>query len=179
MEDGRGSSGIGSGKSIGLAEGILLPAEAVESNRSRPYIEWLCYTDIVRAKITRDIFGSDYIGPSVDAAYVSSHRAFLHHLGNSYEHDSSTLSLSSTSSSLLLYESFHQVSTQNITQQPGYILRDNRCVFFLQADIVMPLHRKRPHPSLTHTHIGPNKRTTHMHARHTHSLITLTEYICL
>ena len=38
MEDGRGSSGIGSGKSIGLAEGILLPAEAVESNRSRPYI---------------------------------------------------------------------------------------------------------------------------------------------
>ena len=37
-EDGRGSSGIGSGKSIGLAEGILLPAEAVESNRSRPYI---------------------------------------------------------------------------------------------------------------------------------------------
>ena len=36
MEDGRGSSGIGSGKSIGLAEGILLPAEAVESNRSRP-----------------------------------------------------------------------------------------------------------------------------------------------
>ena len=37
MEDGRGSSGIGSGKSIGLAEGILLPAEAVESNRSRPW----------------------------------------------------------------------------------------------------------------------------------------------
>ena len=36
MEDGRGSSGIGSDKSIGLAEGILLPAEAVESNRSRP-----------------------------------------------------------------------------------------------------------------------------------------------
>ena len=36
MEDGRGSSGIGSGKSIGLAEGVLLPAEAVESNRSRP-----------------------------------------------------------------------------------------------------------------------------------------------
>ena len=36
MEDGRGSSGIGPGKSIGLAEGILLPAEAVESNRSRP-----------------------------------------------------------------------------------------------------------------------------------------------
>ena len=36
MEDGRGSSGIGSGKSIGMAEGILLPAEAVESNRSRP-----------------------------------------------------------------------------------------------------------------------------------------------
>ena len=36
MEDGRGYSGIGSGKSIGLAEGILLPAEAVESNRSRP-----------------------------------------------------------------------------------------------------------------------------------------------
>ena len=36
MEDGRGSSGIGSGKSIGLAEGILLPAETVESNRSRP-----------------------------------------------------------------------------------------------------------------------------------------------
>ena len=27
--------------------------------------------DIVRAKITRDIFGSDYIGPSVDAAYES------------------------------------------------------------------------------------------------------------
>ena len=38
MEDGRGSSGIGSDKSIGLAEGILLPAEAVESNRSRPNI---------------------------------------------------------------------------------------------------------------------------------------------
>ena len=36
MEDGRGSSGIDSGKSIGLAEGILLPAEPVESNRSRP-----------------------------------------------------------------------------------------------------------------------------------------------
>ena len=36
MEDGSGSSGIGPGKSIGLAEGILLPAEAVESNRSRP-----------------------------------------------------------------------------------------------------------------------------------------------
>ena len=36
MEDGRGSSGIGSGKSTGMAEGILLPAEAVESNRSRP-----------------------------------------------------------------------------------------------------------------------------------------------
>ena len=36
MEDGRGSSGIGRGKSIGLAEGILLPAEAVDSNRSRP-----------------------------------------------------------------------------------------------------------------------------------------------
>ena len=34
--DGRGSSRIGSGKSIGLAEGILLPADAVESNRSRP-----------------------------------------------------------------------------------------------------------------------------------------------
>ena len=30
-----------------------------------------CYTDIVRAKITRDIFGSDYIGPSVDAALDS------------------------------------------------------------------------------------------------------------
>ena len=27
-------------------------------------------TDIVRAKITRDIFGSDDIGSSVDAAYV-------------------------------------------------------------------------------------------------------------
>ena len=38
MEDSRGSSGIGPGKSIGLAEGILLPAEAVESNRSRPLI---------------------------------------------------------------------------------------------------------------------------------------------
>ena len=32
----RGYSGIGRGKSIGLAEGILLPAEAVDSNRSRP-----------------------------------------------------------------------------------------------------------------------------------------------
>ena len=30
------SSGIGRGKSIGVAEGILLPAEAVYSNRSRP-----------------------------------------------------------------------------------------------------------------------------------------------
>ena len=36
MEDGRGYSGIDSGKSIGLAEGIRLPPEAVESNRSRP-----------------------------------------------------------------------------------------------------------------------------------------------
>ena len=35
-DDGRGSSGIGRGKSNGLAEGILLPAEAVDSNRSRP-----------------------------------------------------------------------------------------------------------------------------------------------
>ena len=36
-EDGsRWSSGIGRGKSIGLAEGMLLPAEAVDSNRSRP-----------------------------------------------------------------------------------------------------------------------------------------------
>ena len=35
-EDGRGSSGIGRGKSIGLTEGILLPAEVVDSNRSRP-----------------------------------------------------------------------------------------------------------------------------------------------
>ena len=32
-EDGRGSSGIGAGKSIGLTEGILLPAETVDSNR--------------------------------------------------------------------------------------------------------------------------------------------------
>ena len=36
-EDGRGSSGLGRGKSIGLTEGILLPAEAVDSNRSHPY----------------------------------------------------------------------------------------------------------------------------------------------
>ena len=35
-EDGRGSSGTARGKSIGLAEGILLPAEAVDSNRSCP-----------------------------------------------------------------------------------------------------------------------------------------------
>ena len=35
-EDGRGSSGIGRGKSIEMTEGILLPAEAVDSNRSRP-----------------------------------------------------------------------------------------------------------------------------------------------
>ena len=35
VEDAR-ASGIGRGKSIGLAEGILLPAEAVDSNRSRP-----------------------------------------------------------------------------------------------------------------------------------------------
>ena len=35
-EDGRGSSGIVRGKSIGLAEGILLSTEAVDSNRSRP-----------------------------------------------------------------------------------------------------------------------------------------------
>ena len=35
-EDGRGPSGISRGKSIGLTEGILLPAEAVDSNRSRP-----------------------------------------------------------------------------------------------------------------------------------------------
>ena len=35
-EDSRGSSGIGTGKSIGLAEGILLPVEAIDSNRSRP-----------------------------------------------------------------------------------------------------------------------------------------------
>ena len=37
-EDGRGSSGIARDKSIGLAEGTLLPAEAVDSNRSRPYV---------------------------------------------------------------------------------------------------------------------------------------------
>ena len=43
MEDGRGSSGIGSGKSIGLAEGILLPAEAVESNRSRPKFQFVVH----------------------------------------------------------------------------------------------------------------------------------------
>ena len=44
MEDGRGSSGIG-------PEGILLPAEAVESNRSRPRayesensaLPWMCF----------------------------------------------------------------------------------------------------------------------------------------
>ena len=35
--DGRGSSGKGRSKSIGLAEGILLPAEAVDSNRSHPW----------------------------------------------------------------------------------------------------------------------------------------------
>ena len=35
-EDGRGPSGIGRDKSIRLSEGILLPAEAVDSNRSRP-----------------------------------------------------------------------------------------------------------------------------------------------
>ena len=35
-EDGRESSGIGRGKSIGLTEGVLLPAEALDSNRSRP-----------------------------------------------------------------------------------------------------------------------------------------------
>ena len=34
-EDGRRSSGIGRGKSIGLTDGILLPAEAVYSSRSR------------------------------------------------------------------------------------------------------------------------------------------------
>ena len=44
MEDSRGSSGIGSGKSIGLADGILLPAEAVESNRSRPWMPYIMYT---------------------------------------------------------------------------------------------------------------------------------------
>ena len=33
---GRGSSEIRRGKSIGLANAILLPAEAVESSRSRP-----------------------------------------------------------------------------------------------------------------------------------------------
>ena len=38
-EDGRGSSGIGRGKSIGLTEGILLPAEAVDSNRLRPMMK--------------------------------------------------------------------------------------------------------------------------------------------
>ena len=36
VEDGRGSSGIGRCKSIGLTEDILLQAEAVDSNRSRP-----------------------------------------------------------------------------------------------------------------------------------------------
>ncbi len=35
-EYGRGSSGIGTGESIGLIGVILLPAEAVESNQSRP-----------------------------------------------------------------------------------------------------------------------------------------------
>ena len=38
-EHGRGSSGIGRGKSIRLAEGIILPAEAVELNRSRPCLK--------------------------------------------------------------------------------------------------------------------------------------------
>ena len=38
VEDGRGSSGIGSGKSIGLAEGILLPAEAVRVKSITPLI---------------------------------------------------------------------------------------------------------------------------------------------
>ena len=37
-EDSRGSSGIGTGKSIGLAKGILLPAEAVDPNRTRPFV---------------------------------------------------------------------------------------------------------------------------------------------
>ena len=37
-EDGRGPSGIDRGKSIGITEGILLPAEAVDSNRSRPKV---------------------------------------------------------------------------------------------------------------------------------------------
>ena len=35
-EDGRGSSGIGRGKLIGLTKGLLLPAKAVGSIRSRP-----------------------------------------------------------------------------------------------------------------------------------------------
>ena len=36
-EDGRGSSGIGRGKSVGLTEGNRLPAESGDSNRSPPY----------------------------------------------------------------------------------------------------------------------------------------------
>ncbi len=43
VEDGRGSSVIGRGTSIGLAEGILLPAEAVDSNRSRPNNEMIYF----------------------------------------------------------------------------------------------------------------------------------------
>ena len=35
-EDGRESSGIDRGKSIGLTKGILLPGEGAYSNRSRP-----------------------------------------------------------------------------------------------------------------------------------------------
>ena len=42
-EDGKGSYGIGTGKSIALAEGILLPAEEVDLNRSRPNNEMIYF----------------------------------------------------------------------------------------------------------------------------------------
>ena len=51
--DGRGSSGIGRGKSIGLTEGILLPAEAVDSNRSHPW----CLNTCVSVRLASLISG--------------------------------------------------------------------------------------------------------------------------
>ena len=44
----RGSSGIGRGKSIELAEGILLPSQAIESNSSRPKYRVIYYDYIIK-----------------------------------------------------------------------------------------------------------------------------------
>ena len=65
MEDGRGSSGIGRGKSIGLAEGILLPTESVDSNRSRPHEEHLLplVAFIISTQFDNLVIPEDFVVP--------------------------------------------------------------------------------------------------------------------